>query len=195
MRPSRVKATTTASLLSAPGASRGFFAFGRFTVIPLCSSGVVIMKMMSSTSMMSAIGVTLMSAFTLLLPRPRLATELPSLLEEVVDQLRRGVVHLDREGLDLVGEAVDRHDGGHGHEQPERRRDESLGDPAGDGRNSRRLLGLHPLERVDDPDGRAEEADEGSDRADRRQAAQASLEVLDADGDGAVERALGRLDG
>src|ERR1044071_3746018 len=104
MRPSRVSATTTASLLSAPGASSGFFAFGRLTVIPLCNSGVVIMKMINNTSMMSAIGVTLMSELTLLLPSPRLTTDLTSLLQEVVDQLRGGVVHLHGEGLDLVGE-------------------------------------------------------------------------------------------
>src|SRR6266567_2026583 len=92
------------------------------------ASGCVIMKMISSTSSTSIIGVTLMSdltAVTLALSLPvDMATaghrllgleflgedrppELaPDALDEVVDELLRGVGHLDREVLDLGGEVV-----------------------------------------------------------------------------------------
>src|SRR5437899_8600541 len=38
-----------------------FMSFGRFTVTPCCNKGVTTMKMINSTSMISTIGVTLIS--------------------------------------------------------------------------------------------------------------------------------------
>src|SRR2546428_2035488 len=91
-------------------------AMGSFTSTPFWSIGVMTMKMMRRTIMMSAMGVTLMSAMAppflpptaiamgrLLArgpgrPEPR---GLRALLDEVVEQLRAGVVHLDVEALDL----------------------------------------------------------------------------------------------
>src|SRR5437667_2071338 len=195
MRPSRVSATTIASLLSASGASSGFFALGRFTVTPVCSRGVVIMKMISSTSIMSAIGVTLMSALTLLRPNPRLATDLTSLLQEIVDELRRRIVHFDGERFDSVGERVERHHRGHSHEETERRGNQRLRNSSGNGRDTGGLFRFHALERVDDADGGSEESDEWRHGSDRSQTAQASFQVFNADRRRAFESPLGRLDG
>src|ERR671928_1085726 len=102
------------------------FPFGRVALNPAAISGVTIMKMISSTSMTSIIGVTLMSALTA--DEPALPVDMataghrllgleflgedraPELashaLDQVVDQLLRGVGHLDREVLDLGGEVV-----------------------------------------------------------------------------------------
>src|SRR5258706_9090890 len=107
-------------------------AIGSLTSTPFCSIGVITMKMISSTIMMSAIGVTLMSAIAPPLFSPtaidigrllgalRAACGLSALLDEVVEQLRARVVHLDVESLDLVVEVVVGPDGGDGHEQSER---------------------------------------------------------------------------
>src|SRR5688500_3661731 len=91
-----------------------FAAVGSLTSTPFCSMGVMTMKMMSSTIMMSAIGLTLMSAMAVpLLPPtfmlmvcPQAAFGLRALLDEVVEQLRAGVVHLHVEALDLAREVV-----------------------------------------------------------------------------------------
>src|SRR5512140_3284171 len=134
-----------------------FPACGSLTSTPFCSMGVITMKMISRTIMMSAMGVTLMSAIgppflpptSIAMgmcsfvrfgsaapgrdphgPRPRGATgwRLGALLDEVVEQLRAGVVHLDVEALDLAVEVVERPHRGDGHEQAERGRDQGLGD-------------------------------------------------------------------
>src|SRR5947209_19674467 len=87
--------------------------------------GVTIMKMMSSTSITSIIGVTLMSALTgtrplvtdratglrRLLRLEFLGEERPAefaadALDEVVDQLLRRVVHFHGNEVDLRGEVV-----------------------------------------------------------------------------------------
>src|SRR5512147_1617511 len=104
--------------------------------------GVMTMKMISSTIMMSAMGVTLMSAIgPPFLPPTAIAmwmyslvrrggtrTTVPAspypallgaLLDEVVEQLGAGVVHLDVERLDLAVEDVEHPHGGNGHEQAE----------------------------------------------------------------------------
>ena len=76
--------------------------------MPFCNIGVTTMKMISRTSITSAIGVTLISEVTSPRPPPPpidigyLLTAL--LLDEVVDQLGRGVRHLDREGFHFVRE-------------------------------------------------------------------------------------------
>ena len=56
--PARRDATMMASSLSASGISLGLLTFANSTDKPLVSMGVTTMKMISSTSMMSAIGMT-----------------------------------------------------------------------------------------------------------------------------------------
>src|SRR5512140_2830762 len=107
--------------------------------------GVMTMKMIRRTIMMSAMGVTLMSAIgpPFLPPtaidmgmysfvrRPGTRSEgsrahrtrrLGALLDEVVEQLGAGVVHLDVEGLDLAVEDVEGPHRRDGHEPAERGR-------------------------------------------------------------------------
>src|SRR5437899_3311863 len=120
-------------------------ATGSLTSTPFCSMGVITMKMMSSTIMMSAMGVTLMAAITPPLPPPTFIamsrSSCPSpdrrsgLLDEVVEQLRAGVVHLHVEALDLAREVVVGPHRRHRHEQAEGGGDEGLGDARGDGRD------------------------------------------------------------
>src|SRR5271156_7197088 len=144
--------------------------FGRSTTTLLLSMGVMTMKMISSTSITSTMGVTLMleltflpsSLFTIAIlysvdraslqlhgedsapgAKPGQPTLLPmrdsrcllygralrpgqkqlplALLDEVVDQFARRVVHLDVKGFNLVGEVVEGHNGGGGHPRPARR--------------------------------------------------------------------------
>src|SRR6185312_10118189 len=59
---SRVTETLTASSLSASGSAFGLRATGRSMFAPLLSIGVITMKIISTTSITSTIGVTLMSA-------------------------------------------------------------------------------------------------------------------------------------
>src|SRR5208283_1212588 len=61
-------------------------------------------------------------------PCPAAASRLApvALLDEVVDQFARGVVHLDVECLDTTRKVVERHHGGDGHEQTKRGGDESF---------------------------------------------------------------------
>src|SRR3954467_12294848 len=99
--------------------------------------------MMSSTSMTSTSGVTLMSDLTPPLPPPRSIdiTNLPTvpgfrkfqmnpflcrLLDEVVDELRRRVVHLDVEVLDARRQVVIDPHGGDREDPPARGRDGRL---------------------------------------------------------------------
>src|SRR5690242_3649539 len=86
-----------------------FDAIGSCTSTPRESMGVTTMKMISRTSTTSTSGVTLISAITPADGRgltdlcsapflPRFACMLfPALFEDVVDQLRRDVVHVDHE--------------------------------------------------------------------------------------------------
>src|SRR6185295_4967097 len=107
----------TRMVLASSFRSLVLLAMGSFTSTPFWSIGVMTMKMMRRTIMMSAMGVTLMSAMappflsptaidigTLLArarvaPGPRAPGGLRSLLDEVVEQLRAGVVHLHVEAL------------------------------------------------------------------------------------------------
>src|SRR5277367_5959791 len=99
--PSRVTPTMMASSLSALGILSAFSALAMFTGSPFCSKGVITMKMMSKTSMMSAIGITFGAAITGgalgLYPIELLLSAAAG--DEIVDQLHRGVVHLDVEGF------------------------------------------------------------------------------------------------
>jgi hypothetical protein len=115
-------------------------------------------------------------------------------LDEVVEQLRGRVGHLDLEALDLVHEDVEKPDRRDRDEETEGRRDEGLRDPAGDRADSGRARCGHASECVDDPDDRSKEADEGSGRADRRETGKALFHVGRRDQGLALDGSLGRLD-
>src|SRR4029079_11519837 len=96
-----------------------FFACGRFTGIPCVIIGAATMKMISSTSITSTRGTTLISASEVdtralrpRLPRPppdRIGSTLGTLGEiplRDVQELERKIVHLVRELLHAVGEIV-----------------------------------------------------------------------------------------
>src|SRR4029077_4822275 len=114
--------------------------------------------------------------------------------DEVVDQLHRGVVHLDVEGFHFVGEIVVSPDGGDGHEQTEGGGDQCFRDTAGDGRQTGGLVGLDALKRVQDADDRAEESDEWGRRTDGGESGEPALHFGVHDGDGALQTALGGVD-
>src|SRR5208337_5128096 len=113
---------------------------------------------------------------------------------EVVDQLHRGVIHLNVESLHLVGEVVVGPHGRYGDEQTEGGGDEGFGDTAGDGRQTGGLLLLDALEGVQDADDRAEQSDERRRRTNGGQRREAALHFRMHDGDGALETALGGFD-
>src|SRR5262249_1737299 len=128
-------ATTVCPCVS--GLSTVLVACGSCTLTPCWSSGATIIMMISSTSMTSQSGVTLMSDLTPPLAPPRsiaitvtpvfrnadygvgigfssairtpqsaMSRFLGGLPHEVVDELRRRVVHLDVEVLDAAGEVI-----------------------------------------------------------------------------------------
>src|SRR5512139_2374634 len=126
----------------------GSSVIGSFTAAPFWSMGVTTMKMIRSTSTTSTRGVTLMSDRTL--SALTLCTRGLVLLEEEVHELGRGVGHLDLEALEPRREIVERHDRGDGDEDPERRRDERLGDTGRHGGETARARHRDAGERVDD---------------------------------------------
>src|SRR5688500_18902715 len=155
------------------GSTSGLFKFfGRATVMPCCKNGVTTMKMISSTSMMSTIGVTLISDCRppLLPPACIDITESPfttpqpvtagaaraapsgftighsirrvlglqllrAVLDEVVDQFRCRVVHLDDEAVDLAREVVEQPHSGYGHQQTKSGGKQRFRDTAGHSRD------------------------------------------------------------
>ena len=105
---------------------------------------------------------------------PHLA--LVALLDEVVDQFARGVIHFDVECFHTASEVVEGHDGGDGDEKSERRGDQGLRDTTGDCADAGGLLRGDLLEGVQDTDDGAEKADEGRRGADGGQNRKASLQ-------------------
>src|SRR5207247_10705285 len=114
--------------------------------------GVCIMKMISSTSSTSISGVTLMSALTAaralvadratglrcllrleFLREDRAAELRPDALDQIVDQLLRGVRHLDGEEVDLGREVVVEPDCRNGDDEPERGGNQRFRDTGGHG--------------------------------------------------------------
>src|SRR5260221_8255670 len=207
----------TMMLLGSSFRSLVFPAEGSRTSTPFWSIGVITMKMMSSTLMMSAVGVRLMLAIgpPLLPPtaidmgicscfgagaRRRAPADnervygLGALLDEVVEELGARVVHLDVEALDFAVEVVVRPDRGHRHEEAERGGDEGLRDAGRDGGDAAGPGEGHARERVDDAKGGAEEAHEGSGGADGREAGEAALEVGQVHRGGALDGPLGGVD-
>src|SRR5687768_4058354 len=165
-------------------------ACGRFTCSPCCIIGAVTMKMISSTSITSTSGTTLISESEVATypPRPRrprpdppescfctegIISRRSTGLREValgdVQELEREVVHLGGEVLHPVREVVVEIHRRDRREEPRRRRNQRFGDTGGDDRKARGTGGADPLEGDDDaPDG-AEQADERRDARGRCQ--------------------------
>ena len=197
------------------------------TGTPFCSIGAISIMMMSSTSMTSTSGVTLMSDFeaafgaanihchrTCLLihrksgiarasaGRTARATSdshldcrlLRRLLDEVVDQLGRRVVHLDVEVLDAAGQVVVEPHRRDRDDEAERRLDERFRDTGRDRAETARAGGRDALERGDDADDRAEQSDERRRRADGRERRDALLQVVGGQRRGALNGAADGVD-
>src|SRR6188508_2466879 len=125
--------------------------------------GVTTMKMISSTSITSTSGVTLMLALTLPLGN---STADSLLLQEEGHHVRGRVRHLDLEALVDVGEVVVAHHRGDGDEESHGGGHQRLGDTGRHRRDAARAGGRHTLEGPDDPQHGAEESDEGGGGAD-----------------------------
>ena len=122
--------------------------------------------------------------------RPAYFSSVAPFLHEEVDQLGGGVGDVDLHVLDAVGEVVEHHHGGDGHQQAEGGGDERLGDAGGDRAQAAGAGGGHGLEGGDDAGHRAEEADEGGGGADRGERAQAAAQVVDGAERAAVDGAV-----
>src|SRR5688572_13358406 len=202
--PSTMIAMSTC--LAPSGMGSGSSVCGSWTGLPSISSGVTTMKMISSTRQTSTSGVTLISDLTAFSPLPASLAARPNcmgsscrpgdalLLDEEVDQLRRGVGHLHLQALEHVGEVVEHPGRGNGHAEAEGGGDEGLGDTGRDRADAARTRERHAAEGVDDADHGTEQADEGSGGGDRRQAADALLQVGVGDEGLALEGAHGGLD-
>src|SRR5262245_28008716 len=217
--PSFETASTVCSCVS--GLSVVFWACGSFTATPCCNIGATSIMMMSSTSMTSTSGVTLMSALTppFAPPRSIAMTKSPNcgsrisdcglivdsmnpqsaipnpqcglgrLLDEVVDELRRRVVHLDVEVLDARRQIVVDPDGRNRDDQTDRGLDERFRNTDRNRADAGRTAGADALERVDDADDRAEQSDERRRGADRGERRNALLQVGGGEGRGALNGA------
>src|SRR5579871_113801 len=115
-------------------------------------------------------------------------------LQEVVDQLRAGVTHLNVEGFNLVGEIVEGPDGGESDEQTDSGGHEGFRNTARDSAETGGLFGGDSLERVDDANDGSEQTDEGSGGTNGRQTADAAFQFRAHNGLGAIQGALGRID-
>src|SRR2546426_5556783 len=168
----------TATTMACDSSSSCFvacLAYGRLICTPSCSIGVTTMKMMSNTRQMSTNGVTLMSELRPPLPPACIASDSRGLtLQEEIDQLRRGVGHLDPEEVDLSREIVEHPDRRDGDAQADRGRDQRLGDTRRDRADPARAGGGHAGEGVDDPDDGAEQPDERGRRPDGGEPAEAA---------------------
>src|SRR5690348_9896461 len=147
---------TEVSLAISASSSGLTMSRGRLTETPCCRSGVTIMKMISSTSITSTIGVTLISELYSLAPpisipiaktpyveQPpkavrsdslrntsrKLAAKLfRTLFDEIVNQLGSRVLHFNAKARDLVCKVVEQPNSGHRDEDTEGRSDKSLSD-------------------------------------------------------------------
>src|SRR5215472_17871037 len=120
-----------------------------------------------------------------------LRLQLPgAVLNKVINQLRRRIVHFHDEAIDFAREIVEQPHRGHGHQQSQRGSEQRFGNTAGDGRDTRRFSVLHAAERVDDAEHCAEQTHEGSGRTDRRQSGETAPKLGGLDGDGSLQRAL-----
>src|SRR5262245_41174447 len=148
---------------------RAAWVFGRSTSMPVVIIGALTMKMINSTSITSTSGVTLISLRGPLPPPPLNAIGSPS--EEVapndVEQVAREAVHLARQHVDATHEVVVGHDRRDRRGQPDRGRDQRLGDTGCDDVQAGVLLCADAHERIHDAPDRAEQPDERRGRAGR----------------------------
>src|SRR3954465_9132033 len=169
------------------GLSTVLVAVGNLTLTPCCNIGATSIMMMSSTSMTSTSGVTLISDLTPPLAPPRsiamvvspypAVDRLRGLLDEIIHELRRGVVHLHVEVLDASAQVVVEPHRRNRDDQTKRRFDERFGNTDRDRADAGRAAGADALERVDDADDRAEQSDERRRRTDGGERRDALLEV------------------
>src|SRR5215471_1645055 len=185
---------TELSLLIAWSSSGFRNPLGIVTWIPCWRKGVTTIKMISNTSMISTMGVTLISdcspppppacipmiknSFLILTAvrsrcgsRPNYRLQLwvqllRAVLDKVIDEFRGRIVHLDDKAVDLTGEIVEQPDRRDRNHQAERCGEQGFRNTAGHGRDTRCLSVLHAAERVNDAEHRAEQPDEGSGRTD-----------------------------
>src|SRR6516225_8106351 len=196
-----------ASSLSASGMGTGLLTLAMSTLTPFCSIGVMTMKMISSTSITSTMGVTLMLEFTFepssRFARPivqppfigirynctalRLPADGSATLQEVVNQLARAVVHFHVEGFHLVGEIVEHHDGGNRDEQPDGRGHKRFRDTACNGAQTGGLLRRDFLEGVQNAVHRSQQSDEGGSRTDCSQSTETALQFGVGNGFGTLQ--------
>src|SRR5690349_10468021 len=124
---------------------------------------------------------------------PKLASATAT-LQEIIDQLRRGVIHLDVKSLDLVGEIVEHHDGRNRHEQSDGGGDQRLRDTAGDCAETGGVLRRDLAERVQNTNHGSEEADEWSGRSDGGKTTQTALQFGVNDGFRALQSTFAGFD-
>src|SRR6476660_9493303 len=120
--------------------------------------------------------------------RTLLNLTLSRLLNEIVHELRRRVVHLDVEVLDARRQVVVDPYGRDGDDQPERGFNQRFRDADRHGSQTGGAAGADALERVDDADDRAEQPDERSRRTDGGKRRDALLEVGGRQGRRALNR-------
>src|SRR3972149_6655935 len=160
---------------------------GSSTSIPDCSTGAVIMKIISSTSTTSTSGVMLMSWRELDVRVGRLGLSItgpPGLgikLLGASQELDGKVVHTGGKLTNLVEEVVIGDNGGDGGEEACRGGDEGFGDPGRDGAQGGGTGLAQPHESAHDAPHGSEEADEGRHRAGGGEKAHPMLEVSDLD--------------
>src|SRR5271155_5426920 len=234
-------ATRMASSLSAFCIAMAFLVLAFSTCAPFVNMGVMTMKMISSTSMTSTIGVTLISLTTggafcffirfliyrrtlnirrsfksrqptapfsgphatrprstyVVQPNVQLANATApnfdrtswsyfvvlfrgralGALEEVIDQFRTRVPHLDVESFHAIGEVVEHHHRGDGDEQTHGGGHQGFRNTARDRAQSSRLFSRNALERVNDAQHRSQQSDERSRRSHRGQRRNAALQL------------------
>src|SRR2546421_8772320 len=113
----------------------------------------------------SLTGTRARSSLTSLLLRVQLPR---AVLDEVIDQLRSGVVHLHNEAINFARKVVEEPDRRNCHDETKSGRNERLRNTARDRRDTCRLCILHALECVKDAVYCSEESDERSGRTDCR---------------------------
>src|SRR6266446_3700294 len=179
------------------GRFSGFWERGIVAWKPAAMSGVTLMSALTAARALVADRATgLRRLLRLEFLREDRAAELRSdALDQVVDQLLRGVRHLDGEEVDLGREVVVEPHRRNGDDEPERRRDQGFRDTGGHGAERAAATGRrHAGERVHDTHHRAQQADERRRGARRRQDAEAALQLRRDNEDLTLHRSLHRVD-
>src|SRR5947209_1199266 len=99
-----------------------------------------------------------------------------ALLQEIIDQLAGGVVHLHVKGFDFAGEVVEHHHSGDGHEQSQSGGHQSFRNTTSDSSQTGLLLLRDLAEGVENSDYGAEQSDERGRGTDGGEAAKSALQ-------------------